>query len=60
MWSDLEAADNSGQQPNVTCSVKSGSKFGIGETEVVCQAIDLAGNRATCVFTVKIEGKLFT
>ena len=56
-WSDLEANDNSGQNPIVACSVESGSQFGIGEIEVVCQAIDSAGNRATCAFTVKIAGK---
>ena len=56
-WSELEATDNSGQNLTVTCSVESGSQFGIGEIAVVCQAVDLAGNRATCMFTVKITGK---
>ena len=57
VWPDLEASDNSEHRPTATCSVNSGSKFSIGETEVICAAIDLAGNRATCVFTVQIEGK---
>ena len=57
IWSDLGATDNSGQNPTVTCSDESGSHFGIGEIEVVCQAVDSAGNRATCAFMIKIEGK---
>ena len=55
-WSDIQAADNSGQSPTVTCSTESGSQFGIGETDVICQAVDPSGNQATCMFTVKIEG----
>ena len=57
-WSDLLATDNSGQSPTVTCSIGSGSQFGIGETEVTCQAVDPFGNQATCIFTVKIEGNV--
>ena len=56
-WTNPEATDNSRKNLTVTCSVESGSKFEIGDTEVTCQAIDPAGNRATCVFTVNIEGK---
>ena len=56
-WSDLNATDNSGQIPTVSCSAESGIKFEIGEAEVLCQAIDSIGNRDTCVFTLKIEGK---
>ena len=58
-WSDLQATDNSGQDPAVTCSTESGSQFGIGETEVICQAVDPSGNQATCMFTVKIAGNDF-
>ena len=57
-WTNPKATDNSRTKPTVTCNVESGSKFGIGETEVLCQAIDPAGNRATCVFTIKIVGKM--
>ena len=56
-WTNPEVTDNSRQNLTVTCRVESGSKFEIGDTEVTCQAIDPAGNNATCVFTVKIEGK---
>ena len=55
-WSDLQATDNSGQGPTVTCSTGSGSQFGIGETKVDCKAVDPFGNKAMCAFTVKIEG----
>ena len=55
--SDIETTDNSGQNQTVTCSVESGSQFKIGEIVVV---IDSTENRATCVFTVKIEDELFT
>ena len=57
-WTNPKVTDNSKTKPTVTCSVESGSKFEIGETEVICQAIDPAGNRATCVFTINIEGKM--
>ena len=56
-WTDPHVTDNSRQIPNITCDVESGSQFGLRETEVTCQIIDLAGNIATCMFTVKIEGK---
>ena len=56
-WINPNATDNSTQLPTVTCDAESGSLFGIGETEVICEAVDFAGNRATCVFTVNIHGK---
>ena len=55
-WSDLQVSDNSGQSLNVTCSTESGSQFGIGETGIICQAVDPSGNQAMCAFTVKIQG----
>ena len=57
-WTNLNATDNSRQLTTVNCDAESGSLFGIGETEVICEAVDFAGNRATCVFTVNIQGKL--
>ena len=57
VWDDLQATDSSGKQFTVTCSVESGSQFGIGETEVVCQAVDPSKNQETCVFTVEVKGK---
>ena len=57
-WTNPIATDNSRQHPTVTCEAESGSQFGIGETKVICEAVDVAGNRATCVFTVNIQGNL--
>ena len=59
VWTDPEVADNSGQIHTITCDAESGNQFGIGETEVTCQAVDPTGNQATCMFTVKIEGNGF-
>ena len=55
-WAFPEASDNSGNPPTITCSVESGSQFGIGENDVVCDALDASGNQTTCKFYVKIEG----
>ena len=52
----LVAKDNSKVPPIVTCSADSGSQFEIGETEVTCKAVDLAGNQANCSFTVNVRG----
>ena len=56
VWTEPQVTDNSGQIPTITCDANSGSQFGIGETEVICRAVDSTGNQATCTFTVKIEG----
>ena len=56
-WTGPEASDNSGLSPNISCTIKSGSQFAIGQTEVICQARDGFGNRAECTFTVEIKGK---
>ena len=56
VWADPQVTDNSGQIPTITCDAESGSQFEIGETEVICQAVDPAGNQATCTFTVEIKG----
>ena len=56
-WTNPQVTDNSGQIPTITCNGVSGSRFGIGETKVICEAIDPTGNSASCVFIVKIEGK---
>ena len=58
VYTDPQVNDNSGQIPTITCDVESGSHFGIGETEVICQAVDSTGNQATCTFTVTVEGNV--
>ena len=56
VWTDPQVTDNSGRIPTTTCDTESGSQFGIGETEVTCQAVDSTGNQAMCMFTVEIKG----
>ena len=56
VWTDPQVSDNSRETPTITCDYKSRSNFGIGNTEVLCQAVDPSGNHETCMFTVKIEG----
>ena len=60
IWADPKVTDNSGENLTLSCDFESGSNFEIGETEVICQAMDPAGNCGTCLFTVKIEGKRIT
>ena len=57
VWPNLNVTDNSAETPAILCNVKSGSQFGIGETAVICQAVDLGGNRGACSFTVVVIGK---
>ena len=56
-WTAPVATDNSKSSPNVTCNAENGTKFEIGEKEVMCQGVDQAGNQATCLFIVDVVGK---
>lgn len=40
----------------VACAPPSGSTFSVGVTTVTCTATDVAGNRATCAFSVTLTG----
>ena len=51
-----QVTDNSGENPSITCDVESGSTFKVGETTVICQAVDGVGNQAACSFTVIVVG----
>ena len=55
-WTEPHVADNLGQIPTITCDAESGSQFEIGETKVICKAVDSTGKHATCTFTVTVEG----
>ena len=57
VWTTPVVIDNSKLIPKVTCDKENGSHFEIGETEVICQALDLAGNQAMCSFIVDVAGK---
>lgn len=48
------ATDNLDPNPTVTCTPGSGSFFPIGDTTVVCEAIDDCTNRNRCTFTVTV------
>ena len=56
IWGDLTATDNSNQEPNITCVPTSGTRFQIGEANVLCQAQDMAGNLEVCNFVVDVMG----
>jgi uncharacterized repeat protein (TIGR01451 family) len=42
----------------VACAPPSGSAFPIGTATITCTAVDVAGNRASCSFTVTVGGGL--
>ena len=50
----VNATDNSGQQPLVTCSGIR-DKYYIGEHLVKCIARDGAGNEGTCQFSIQVR-----
>ena len=56
-WQNPSATDNSGNLPKVTCDSQSENKFVIGQTSVVCEAVDSSGNNITCNFQITVEGK---
>ena len=55
-WEDPTASDNSGAISHVTCDLQSGANFTIGETVVLCEAVDGSGNKAECSFQVNVTG----
>ena len=40
--------------PTITCEPESGSLFPVGDTSVVCNAVDQSGNAQQCEFTVSV------
>ena len=55
-----QVTDNSGESPSIACDFESGSNFEIGETTVICQAVDAGGNLGFCSFTVIVIGMCST
>ena len=53
IWDNPTASDNSGKV-TVTCDPSSGSTFPTGHTQVMCEAVDVNGNRAECSFQVNV------
>ena len=60
VWEDPAVTDNSGDVLPVSCDPKSGTNFTIGQTTVICEAVDESGNRAECSFTVNVTGSCLT
>ena len=54
----INATDNSGQQPHITCSGILG-KYYIGEHLVRCIARDGSGNEETCQFSIQVRCEYF-
>ena len=52
----VEAVDNDGLQPSVTCDPVSG-QLDIGDHRIHCTALDAAGRSATCDFQVEVAGE---
>ena len=57
LWEGPKASDNSGNVSRIICDPQSGTNFNIGETTVICEALDGKGNRAACSFQVNVMGK---
>ena len=53
-WTEPTATDNSGMTPTVTQSHQPGDSFPVGTTQVTYSFTDMAGNQATCTFSVII------
>ena len=51
------ASDNSRHVANESCHPPSGTSFTIGQTTVMCVAVDRSGNRAECSFQIYVTGK---
>ena len=58
-WELPNATDNNGGGVNVACLPPAGSNFTIGQTEVVCTAVDTSGNKESCGFNVTIIGMCY-
>ena len=56
-WEGPKASDNSGNVSHIICNPQSGTNFTIGQTDVICEAVDGSGNRASCSFQVNVTGK---
>lgn len=57
-WDAPATNDNANISPTVHCDTDSGGDFQIGQNRVKCTALDPSGNKATCSFTVFVEGKI--
>ena len=52
---EVTATDDDGGDLPVSCWPRSGSRFPLGKTIVLCAATDASGNTATAAFTVTVK-----
>ena len=55
-WTNPVATDNSGLTPKVTSNFPSPQKFSQGSHVITYTAVDQSGNKAICIFKVKVIG----
>lgn len=55
VWFTVSASDRRDGEVEPRCTHVSGARFPIGRTQVTCQAVDEAGNRATGAFIVTVR-----
>ena len=57
-WQQPTVTDNSGVSPSVTSTRRSGESFAVpGSYDVLYQAEDASGNKATCSFRITLKRK---
>jgi hypothetical protein len=54
LWPAASATDNVGVVGSVTCSPMSGNAVSLGRVEVVCLAVDAAGNEGSCEHSLTV------
>lgn len=55
-WNRPNATDNSGAAPSLSSNYKPPQRFSQGTHVITYTAVDQSGNRATCIFTIKVIG----
>ena len=56
IWNEPNATDNSGAAPSLSSNYKPPQRFSQGTHVVTYTAVDQSGNRATCIFAIKVIG----
>ena len=57
IWESPTVFDNTGNVSDVQCYPQSGTKFAIGQTIVMCEAVDGSGNVGVCSIQINVTGK---
>ena len=56
IWNEPNATDNSGAAPSLSSNHKPPQRFSQGTHVITYTAVDQSGNRATCLFAIKVVG----